>query len=251
MNPNSTHLPRPSRECRPTRRKVRLLSGLACLATAAMLAGCGGGSEDVGGRATLGSGGGPNDSQASASMATTLAGVAAAPLSAEEASGLSFMREEEKLAHDVYIALHARWGLNTFSNIASSEQTHMDVMLLLLQRYALPDPAAGSAAGESANPVLQGLYTALVSAGQTSLVAALQAGAEIEELDIRDLRSIKATIDNADLTLAYENLELGSRNHLRAFHTNLLRQGAGYTPKYITQAEYDAIVNSPRESGMP
>lgn len=250
MNPNSTHLPRPSRECRPTRRKVRLLSGLACWAAAAMLAGCGGGSEDVGGRATLGSGGGPNDSQASASMATTLAGVAAAPLSAEEASGLSFMREEEKLAHDVYIALHARWGLNTFSNIASSEQTHMDVMLLL-QRYALPDPAAGSAAGESANPVLQGLYTALVSAGQTSLVAALQAGAEIEELDIRDLRSIKATIDNADLTLAYENLELGSRNHLRAFHTNLLRQGAGYTPKYITQAEYDAIVNSPRESGMP
>ena len=75
--------------------------------------------------------------------------------------------------------------------------------------------------------------------------------AEIEELDIHDLRTLKTQVDNADLTLVYENLEQGSRNHLRAFHTNLLRQGASYTPKHITQAEYDAIVLSARETGMP
>jgi hypothetical protein len=141
------------------------------------------------------------------------------------------------------------WGSNVFQNIGASEQTHMDAVKLLLTRYALPDPAATTLPGQFGNTMLQGLYDALVTSGQVSLVAALRVGAEIEDLDIRDLRAIKATIDNADLLLVYESLEKGSRNHLRAFHENLLNQGASYTPKYITQAEYDAIVNSPKERG--
>ncbi|MBE0550005.1 MAG: DUF2202 domain-containing protein [Rubrivivax sp.] len=66
---------------------------------------------------------------------------------------------------------------------------------------------------------------------------------------MRDLRAIKPTIDNADVLLVDENPEKGSRNHLRAFHDNLLRQDASYTPKCVTQAENDASVNSPKEGG--
>lgn len=42
-------------------------------------------------------------------------------LNAAEIEGLLFMREEEKLAHDVYLALYAKWGLPIFQNIAQSE----------------------------------------------------------------------------------------------------------------------------------
>ena len=38
--------------------------------------------------------------------------------------GLSYMREEEKLARDVYLALYEKWGIRTFLNIAKAEQQH-------------------------------------------------------------------------------------------------------------------------------
>ena len=45
-------------------------------------------------------------------------------LSAKEASDLIFLREEEKLARDVYLALYDAWGTPIFLNISSSEQKH-------------------------------------------------------------------------------------------------------------------------------
>jgi hypothetical protein len=54
-----------------------------------------------------------------------------ASLSAEEINSLNFMREEEKLARDVYNGLARKWEVNIFTNIATSEQTHMDAVLQL------------------------------------------------------------------------------------------------------------------------
>jgi hypothetical protein len=216
--------PLTSHSSKATPRHAARWRTLVALACTGLLVACGGGSDGVGGSAAFGAGagagagGGPGSHQATVSMGTALASVPASPLSADEEAGLIFMREEEKLARDVYAALHARWGLNTFDNIAASEQSHMDALLMLLQRYALPDPAATTAAGAFANPVLQGLYGALEAAGQTSLVAALQVGAQIEELDIRDLRAVKATVDNADLTLVYENLKWAPATTCRLPH---------------------------------
>ena len=53
-------------------------------------------------------------------------------ISDEEATGLIFMREEEKLARDVYLTLYDVWETAVFDNIASSEQTHMDAVLMLI-----------------------------------------------------------------------------------------------------------------------
>lgn len=222
---------------------------LPLLGTAALLSGCGGGGDDGGagaGAGAMAGVGGPS-AASTAEMATRLSVIAPSPLSDEEASSLIFMREEEKLAFDVYAAMAAKWGTPIFVNIGASEQAHMDAVKLLLTRYGMPDPAAALQLGQFVNPSLQALYAALVSAGSTSLVGALSVGAEIEDVDIRDLRAISKNVDNADLLLVYANLEKGSRNHLRSFHDQLQQQRATYTPKYITQAEYDAIVNSPRE----
>jgi hypothetical protein len=72
------------------------------------------------------------------------------PLSPAEQDGLRFMREEEKLARDVYLTLAAQWQSAIFANIAASEQTHMSSILTLLTRYNVPDPVAGMGVGEFA-----------------------------------------------------------------------------------------------------
>jgi len=171
-----------------------------------------------------------------------------ATLTPAESAGLTQMREEEKLAHDVYVALYDKWQLTPFSNISSAEQTHSDAVKVLLDRYSLADPAAGNAEGVFTNPDLQALYTALVAQGSTSLVDALTVGASIEDLDIADLQALATT--TPDITLVYDNLEKGSRNHMRAFTKQLVKNDATYTPTHITQAAYDAIIAGDMERGM-
>ncbi|MBI5651731.1 MAG: DUF2202 domain-containing protein [Chloroflexi bacterium] len=171
-------------------------------------------------------------------------------LSASEADALAFMREEEKLAHDVYVALYAKWQLPVFQNIANSEQTHTDAIKTLLERYSVADPAAGKAVGVFANATLQGLYDQLVKQAGQSLADALRVGALIEEIDIQDLQTRIAQTDKADIKLVYANLMRGSRNHLRSFTAQLKAQtGATYAPQQLTQAEYAAIIAGTTETG--
>lgn len=167
-----------------------------------------------------------------------------------ELEGLLLMREEEKLAGDVYAALYDLHALNVFDNISASEQTHTAAMLTLLQRYAIDDPVADNPPGVFTNPDMQVLYDALVSLGTPSLMDALFVGAKIEELDIADIERLKLDVEaNDDIVLVYDNLLMGSRNHLRAFNKQITNNGWTYTPEYITQAQYDDIVNSDMERG--
>ncbi len=50
------------------------------------------------------------------------------------------------------------WGLTIFSNIASSEQKHMDAIKNLLDRYSLDDPAAGNDIGAFSTVKSRQLY---------------------------------------------------------------------------------------------
>ncbi len=171
------------------------------------------------------------------------------PLNSTELTSLSFMREEEKLARDVYTTFYNKWGVNIFTNISGSEQTHMESVLLLLNKYSLTDPVGSNAVGVFSNATLQNLYTQLVTQGNISILDAYKVGATIEDLDIFDLKTALIDIDNQDIRLVYDNLKKGSRNHMRSFYKNLLNVGGSYTPKYITQAEFDAIINSAMETG--
>lgn len=170
-------------------------------------------------------------------------------LSESDVAGLVFMREEEQLAHDVYVTLGDLWGLRIFENIAASETTHVDAVIDLLDRYGIADPAAGNEPGTFTDPALQDLYDRLIADGSESLEAALRVGALIEELDIDDLQIRSAATDVADIVVVYANLEKGSRNHLRAFVSQLTERGLTYEPTRLDPAIFDAIVSSEMERG--
>ena len=162
-------------------------------------------------------------------------------LTEAEAHDLLFMREEEKLARDVYITLYAEWGVRVFDNISQSEQTHMDKLLGLLDTYGLEDPILDF--GKFADTELQDLYDTLVSAGLQSRLDALMVGALIEEVDIEDIVLAMDRTDKTDILNVYGNLVAGSENHLNAFVRNIESiTGETYVAQYISQEEVDAIL---------
>jgi hypothetical protein len=168
-------------------------------------------------------------------------------LSKDVAADLAFIREEEKMARDVYLTLAEKWGLPMFSGISRSETQHMSAMLTLLNRYSLKDPVGSAPRGVFADSEIQGLYSALVAQGRTSLVEALKVGAFIEDFDIVDIRTRLAMNPPADIAAVYQNLMMGSRNHLRAFSAQLANRGVTYVPKYLTPQEYQQIISTPQE----
>jgi hypothetical protein len=151
--------------------------------------------------------------------------VVAAVLTESEIQDLVFIREEEKLARDVYDALKMCWGSRVFSNVELSEQTHMDAVKSLLDNYGIPDPAEGRGYGEFASKELQELYDTLVERGSRSLVEAYRVGILIEETDIRDLLEAMERSSHVDIKTVYSNLLRGSQNHLKAFSSHLGSQG--------------------------
>lgn len=178
------------------------------------------------------------------SMVTLLViGGFAVTLNEEEISGILLMREEEKLARDVYLELYELWGLRTFNNIAQAEQTHMDRVAYLLEQYNLEDPALGER-GEFINSDLQELYDELVAMGSKSVVDAIKVGMLVEELDIKDLLGLMEETENEELLLVYNNLEKGSENHLKAFNRQLEKYNASYDYKYISEELAQEILSS-------
>jgi len=164
-------------------------------------------------------------------------------------NGLVFMREEEKLARDVYLFFYEKYGLRIFNNIAKSENTHMTAIKMLLDKYELKDPVEIDEIGVFQNQDLAALYTQLTEAGSVSLLEAVKIGATIEDLDIKDLMEYSAEIESEDILLVYNNLTKGSRNHLRSFYSRVLQYGGTYEPQFISQELFDSIINSPKERG--
>jgi hypothetical protein len=172
-------------------------------------------------------------------------------LSAAEEEALIYMREEEKLARDVYLALYDLWGLPVFQNIAGSEQNHMDSVLSVLDAYGIADLAENHGAGEFSIPEFRSLYDQLLAQGQLSLADALRVGATIEELDIVDLNERVAQTDNETIVQIFSNLVAGSENHLRAFVSNLQNQiGEQYVPVYLDQSTFQAIMSDAGNGGL-
>ncbi len=159
------------------------------------------------------------------------------------------MREEEKLARDVYLFFYEKYGLRIFNNIAKSENTHMTAIKMLLDKYELKDPVEIDEIGVFQNQDLAALYTQLTQAGSVSLLEAVKIGATIEDLDIKDLTEYSAEIKSEDILLVYNNLTKGSRNHLRSYYSRVLQYGGAYEPQFISQELFDSIINSPKERG--
>jgi len=172
-----------------------------------------------------------------------------AELSLAEEEGLLKLREEEKLAHDVYVTLADQWGEAIFTNIAAAESRHMEAVGQLIEKYGLDDPVKTTEVGEFTDPAFAAIYTDLVAAGSVSVLEAYKVGATIEEMDILDLQHVVAETTHEDIQRVYENLMRGSRNHLRAFAAQIDAEGGSYEDQYLSQEAFDAIADSPVERG--
>lgn len=160
-------------------------------------------------------------------------------------NALLFMLEEEKLARDTYTFLSSEWGLNIFSNIKNSEQTHMNAVENLLIQYDIAYTILPE--GEFQDEGLQSFYNQFVTDGSLSQINALTIGATIEDLDIVDLQDFIDLTTNEDLISVFENLKCGSRNHLRSFVKNIENRGSTYVPQFLTIEEYTEITTSDNE----
>ncbi len=169
----------------------------------------------------------------------------------EEKKALQYMREEEKLARDVYNFLYAKWETNPFGNIRESEQVHMNRVKTLLTTYGIDDPVARNTdkPGVFENAFLQQSYNELTAHGSKSLADALRAGAKIEELDIADLEKRILISTKEDVLSTFRYLKDASENHLRAFVRRLEMQGVPYEPVLLDKSAFDKIIAAKGNQG--
>ncbi|HDP77902.1 MAG TPA: DUF2202 domain-containing protein [Mesotoga infera] len=160
-----------------------------------------------------------------------------------EEDGIAFMREEEKLAHDVYTVLYEMWGLNVFSNIARSEQTHTEAVLSLIGDFDMVDPVGENEVGVFTDSTLQKLYDELIESGSKSLLDAVKVGLLIEEIDIKDLEDLLEGDIDSRTARVYENLLRGSENHLRAFLRQYERLAGSYSPEVLDVERFKEIAS--------
>lgn len=193
----------------------------------------------------------------------------ASGLDATEISHLTFMREEEKLARDVYLTLADHYpDQQVFNRIATrSEQTHTDTLRDRLDQYNLPDPnpetnnlpsSLGVFTGNAWGWYFKEKFDLLTAKGAVSELDALYVGALIEELDMHDIAICPqvmidrgfsspcglAYTDEEALQSAYRSLISGSESHLRAYVGQIEAViGVGnYEAQYLSQTEVDAIL---------
>lgn len=142
----------------------------------------------------------------------------------ESADLLARLIEEEKVAHDLYLAFEEQYGARVFSNIKRSEVTHQDHVLAVMEATGVEDPRIPEP-GQFRDAELQALYDDLLAQGSVNLPAAYQAGVDFEALDIAGLEAEleKAPESDIALTTLIQRLLDGSRNHLAAFQRQVNR----------------------------
>ena len=165
------------------------------------------------------------------------------PLTQSEIDDLNFLREEEKLARDVYLFSYNKYQSEIFNSISQSEQKHMDSVLKLMTKYGIPD-SASTEIGVFNNSNLQSLYIALTTQSDISVIEALKVGATIEDLDINDIDDFIINTTKSDLLKVYDNLTCGSKNHIRSYTSQLTINGLTYIPQFISIEYYNIILSS-------
>lgn len=160
-----------------------------------------------------------------------------------EAEKLRFMRQEEKLARDVYLSLYATWKEAAFKENANAEQQHMDLIKKLLNRYGVADPIIDDSIGVFEDKNFDMLFRSMTEAGNKSMVDALKVSAAVEEIDIDELQESVAESKNEDLRQVYVDLLQDSKEHFRTVVRQIESLGITYHAQYMTQQEVDKILN--------
>jgi len=170
-------------------------------------------------------------------------GAESKPVTESEVEHLMYMREEEKLARDVYLTMYDTWGLGVFYNIAQSEEVHTEAVRAKIEKYALADPVIDDTVGAFVNKDIALLYDTLITQGRISELDALFVGGAIEEIDMIDIQHAIDEAEHRDIKRVYENLMAGSKNHLRAFVAEIEKRGVKYPAQYLDQQAVDQILS--------
>jgi len=165
-----------------------------------------------------------------------------AELTANEIEFLYAVREDEKLARDVYNYFFEKYELRTFSNISKAEVTHITAVERLFYFYSINYPAVGPA-GQFNDSARKEYYDNLVNKGVTALEA-FKSTTYLEEKDIADYTSVLKDVQNPNIKVVIENLIKGSMNHLKSSYRQVIALGGTYTPAFLTQEKFDEIINS-------
>lgn len=158
---------------------------------------------------------------AAAGVALVGFGVPTAVQAAETPTGLTNaqlteMREEERMARDLYTLLAKSSGETIFTRIAVAEQRHMDAVERLMTSQGMDPDAAGDTVGRYAVADLQADYDRWLAQGKVSDEAAFKVGVELEKQDITGLKSLDVK-DGTTGDRVVEALVNGSEHHLAAF----------------------------------
>jgi len=179
----------------------------------------------AGGMAVLLGAGLAGTAVATAQTPTATASSATAIADDTRTADLSFSRDEERMARDLYTLFGQTYDAAIFDRIAASEQQHFDTVGTLLTTYAVADPAAGRLAGTYASADVQKLYDQWKAQGLTSVQDAYAAGVALEHTDIADLRKLLARNSDSDVHRVFSHLLAASQQHLAAF-TNAVNGGS-------------------------
>lgn len=185
-------------------------------------------------------------------------------ITAGDEEHLVFMREEEKLARDVYTTFSIMYPrARAFGQIDNSEQKHTDAVKRLLDKYGIEDPSTddniGAFTGDNYGEYFTERFEQFIERGSNNVLDAMYVGAFIEELDMIDIRQCNQAILDAnpdvtecgldttkqtDIQRTMTNLLNGSKNHLRAYVRQIERRiGYGnYEAQLLTQEEVDEIL---------
>jgi hypothetical protein len=170
-----------------------------------------------------------------------------AELTADEIEFLYAVREDEKVARDLYAAFFEKYKLKAFENLSKAEINHIRAVELLMDYYEIEYPEAGDY-GKFTDPARQQLYDSLLLKGETALEA-FKVMAQLEEDNIVSYLKVLEDIDNDNIGIVIENLERASENHFKATIRQITALGGEYTARYMTQEQYSAIIAKGFEQG--
>ncbi|MCC6402649.1 MAG: DUF2202 domain-containing protein [Fimbriimonadaceae bacterium] len=143
----------------------------------------------------------------------------------------------ERVAADVFEALSKKWGGRPFGKLAEAEATHVVAVGRILGRTGNSSTIIEQ--GKYSMPEFQALYDAMVKRGSVSLEEALSAGAELEEMSLRDLQAWRTEEKGTEARKVFDALIQGSANHLQACLEGRKALGLKeYVPKYLSAEDF-------------
>lgn len=166
-----------------------------------------------------------------------------------ETSTLTYLREYEWMAADVYNYFLALHPLPLFQNMGMNALNLSEMAHLLLLRNNIADPSRPHIPGKYTDTTLNNRYQKLVTHGKPSQDDALLACLSLEEFTLQKVMLLSLKVHHPDLVNLTEMVARSSRNHLRALFRHAATRNLVFEPTYLSPEFFTTVVNQPHERG--